>query len=469
MDSSIGAAGRQLQFTSQVVAIPYPGRGHINPMMNFCELVATRRPDILITFIVTEEWYGFIGSESRPQNIRFGRITNAIPSEIGRGKDFQKFADAVMAKMGSPVEEVLDRLEPPFPSVILYDTFLSWVLGLAEQRNIPTAGFWSQSATIFTVVNNSDVLIREGHMPFNQSFSQSDEMLAYIPGIPSICVQDLPRVSFDGLGRKLFDRAKDTISMACKGKCIVMSSIQELESQVIEALNQQLPRIPIYAIGPAIPYFKSSFTDQRRQNHKNTSDYDYLAWLDAQPRDSVLYISQGSFLSSSPEQLKEIMGGVLDSGVRFFMVARDLDDAEFQLQQGKGLVVPWCDQLEVLCHPSVGGFWSHCGWNSTQEGAYAGIPILTSPIIWDQFTNSKNIVEDWKMGWKLVLPAAAEKNTSTRQEISSVLKRFMDTESDEGKEIRRNAKYVREICLRATAEGGPAELAIQAFISTILK
>lgn len=175
MDSTIGAgSGGSLKFTSQVVAIPYPGRGHINPMMNFCELVAIRRPDILITFVITEEWYGFIGSESsRPQNIRFGRIPNAIPSEIGRGKDFQRFAEAVMAKMGSPVEDFLDRLETPFPSVILYDTFMSWVVDLAEKRNIPTAGFWTQSAAIFTILNNFDVLFREGHMPFNPSSSQS--------------------------------------------------------------------------------------------------------------------------------------------------------------------------------------------------------------------------------------------------------------------------------------------------------
>lgn len=292
--------------------------------------------------------------------------------------------------------------------------------------------------------------------------------MTYIPGIPSIRVQDLPRLSFDGIGRKMLDQAKDSVSMACKGKCLVINSIQELESQTMEALKQQFPsEIPVYSIGPPIPYFKPD-KRRRRQNHDN--NIDYIAWLDTQPRDSVLYISQGSFLSSSAEELKEIVGGVLDSDVRFLMVARDVDELLLLFgDSGKGLVVPWCDQLEVLCHPSVGGFWSHCGWNSTQEGAYAGIPFLTSPLIWDQFTNSKKIVEDWKMGWKLVLPATA--TAMRRQQISSVLKRFMDSESDGGgKEIRRNAKYVREICLRATeTEGGSAQFAIQAFIDTVLK
>ncbi|RVX22957.1 UDP-glycosyltransferase 87A2 [Vitis vinifera] len=51
---------------AHVVAMPFPGRGHINPMMNLCKLLASRRADILITFIVTEEWLGFLLSDSKP-------------------------------------------------------------------------------------------------------------------------------------------------------------------------------------------------------------------------------------------------------------------------------------------------------------------------------------------------------------------------------------------------------------------
>ncbi|KAK9940882.1 hypothetical protein M0R45_017518 [Rubus argutus] len=55
---------------------------------------------------------------------------------------------------------------------------------------------------------------------------------------------------------------------------------------------------------------------------------------------------------------------------------------------GVGFVVPWCDQLRVLCHSSVGGFWSHYGWNSAKEAVFAGVPLLT-------------FVEDWKIGWRV--------------------------------------------------------------------
>ena len=62
-----------------VVAMPFPGRGHINPMMNLCKLLASRKPDILITIVVTEEWLGFIGSDAKPDNIQFASIPNVTP------------------------------------------------------------------------------------------------------------------------------------------------------------------------------------------------------------------------------------------------------------------------------------------------------------------------------------------------------------------------------------------------------
>lgn len=194
----------------------------------------------------------------------------------------------------------------------------------------------------------------------------------------------------------------------------------------------------------------------------------YLQWLDSQPHNSVLYISQGSFLSVSHAQLEEIIAGVHASGVRFLWVAREEAD-RIQKQcggGGKGLVVPWCDQLKVLSHPSVGGFWSHCGWNSTKEGASAGLPMMTFPIFWDQTTNSKMIVDDWKIGVRVKKDGGEE--LVREDEICRVVLRVMDLENEEGKERRRRAKEIQEICRNGDCEGGSSHVDLIAFIRDII-
>ncbi|KAI3682508.1 hypothetical protein L1987_82538 [Smallanthus sonchifolius] len=319
-------------------------------------------------------------------------------------------------------------------SVLVYDTYLSWVLNIGGRMNIPVASLFTMSATVFSLSYHYDLLVENCHAGDNFT-GNVDEIVDYIPGVPPIRVADLV-TCFNGKGK-------------------------ELEARAIDAFKSKLS-IPVYAVGPAIPYF--SLSDM--QNDQNAPDY--IKWLDRQPWASVLYISQGSFLSVSDAQLEEIIAGVHDSGVRYMWIARG-DKTRFKYENGendyKGLVIPWCDQLRVLCHGSIGAFWSHCGWNSTKEGAFSGVPMLTFPIFWDQVPNSKMIVEDWKMGKRVSI---GEGILVTREEISKLIRSFMDRESEKGKEIRKRAKEVEKICRQATV-GGSAQIDIDSFISDISK
>ena len=94
-------------YSCHVVAIPYPGRGHVNPLMNFCNILASKKPDTLITFVVTEEWLGFISSSSNssPSNLQFGSIPNVIPSELVRNAYPIGFIEATLTKDGGSIWE----------------------------------------------------------------------------------------------------------------------------------------------------------------------------------------------------------------------------------------------------------------------------------------------------------------------------------------------------------------------------
>ncbi|KAF5446649.1 hypothetical protein F2P56_032260 [Juglans regia] len=133
-------------------------------MMNLCKQLVLKSPSILVTFVVTEEWLGFIGEEPKPATIRYATIPNVIPSDHDRAKDFSRFFQAINTKMEAPFEELLDRLEHPV-SAIVADTYMTWVVRLGNRRNIPVASLITMSATVFSVLHHFELLVRNGHFP----------------------------------------------------------------------------------------------------------------------------------------------------------------------------------------------------------------------------------------------------------------------------------------------------------------
>ncbi|KAG6789628.1 hypothetical protein POTOM_005737 [Populus tomentosa] len=349
--------------TLHVVAMPYPGRGHVNPMMNLCELMSSRKPDILFTFVVTEEWYDLIHSDAKkPANIHFATIPNCIPSEVGRAKDFLGFLAAVATKMEAPFEQLLDRLELPV-NVIIADTYLDWVVHVGNRRNIPVASLWTMSAYVFSLSRHVELLEQNGHFPVElsakmsllsvksfdtlpaepssnmiaPSFQRGEERVDYIPGIPPTRLVDFPNI-FHGNGRQILPRTREAVSLVSKAQYLLFTSFYDLEAQVISALKPKFP-FPVYPIGPSIPYFKiKDHSSVIGSNNHNVPGY--IEWLNSQPEGSVLYVSMGSFLSVSSSQLDEIVAGVHNSGVRFLWVSRG-ETTPFKDGGGDmGLVVP---------------------------------------------------------------------------------------------------------------------------------
>ncbi|KAI4382446.1 hypothetical protein MLD38_008410 [Melastoma candidum] len=164
-----------------LVALPYPGRGHINPMMNLCRALSSASPYLLITFVVTDEWLSLIDRSplaSIPDNLLFSTIPNVIPSESTRGNDFLGFLEAVMTKMEAPLEQLLDGFQQsqPAPSLLLFDTCLWWVVGVGARRGIPVASFWTQSSA--RLLQQLRLLLRPG----TNGSTETAPMLLYFLG-----------------------------------------------------------------------------------------------------------------------------------------------------------------------------------------------------------------------------------------------------------------------------------------------
>jgi hypothetical protein len=73
----------------------------------------------------------------------------------------------------------------------------------------------------------------------------------------------------------------------------------------------------------------------------------------------VVYASYGTVADLEPAQLYEIGNGLCNSGKQFLWVVRSVDEHKLSEQlrdkcKGKGLIVSWCPQLEVLSHKATG-------------------------------------------------------------------------------------------------------------------
>ncbi|XP_057442216.1 UDP-glycosyltransferase 87A1-like [Lotus japonicus] len=451
MDTSSGGGA------CHVVAVPFPGRGHINPMMNLCKILTSRRPNqILITFVVTEEWLSFIGGDPKPDAVRFATIPNVIPPEREKAADFPRFYEAVMTEMEAPVEQLLDELDPP-PTAIIGCVELWWPVALANRRNIPVAAFWTMSASFYSMLHHLDVFAQHRHLTLDKLGEQAEN----IPGISSAHLTDLRTVLREN-DQRVLQLALECISKVPSANYLLLTTVQELEAETIDSLKGIFP-FPVYPIGPAIPYMELG--ENHLLNTKNS--HDYMNWLDSQPAESVLYISLGSFLSVSSAQMDEILEALNSSKIRYLWVARGEASRLKEKCGDKGLVVPWCDQLKVLSNASIGGFWSHCGWNSTLEAVFAGVPMLTFPLFLDQVPNSSQIVDEWKNGCKMEISELDGDVVVGKENIEEIVKRFMDLESQEGKKMRDRARELKVSCHGAIGEGGSSDGNLEAFIGDI--
>jgi N-hydroxythioamide S-beta-glucosyltransferase len=192
-----------------------------------------------------------------------------------------------------------------------------------------------------------------------------------------------------------------------------------------------------------------------------------IKWLETKPRKSVAYVSFGSMVSLTVEQMGEIAGGLKESGLPFIWVVKEsergtLPDGFVESTKEKGLIVGWCNQLELLAHPAICCFVSHCGWNSTLEGLSLGVPMVGVPQWADQLTDAK-FVEVWGVG---VRAKEDEKGVVRKEELVMCLKKV--TEGEKRAEIEKNANKWRELAKKTVGEGGSSDKRMNEFVEQLV-
>lgn len=455
------------------------GMGHLNP---FAELAKRLSADhgFTVTFI-TCKWM-FSGSRlqqayceriesSRGFDIRFVQLPHVeIQEEEAKHMKVETLISKLLEKSKGFVESALTSLqsdESASPvSAFITDFFCSSMFDVTAKLKIPNYLFYTSSASVLSVKLCLPKLASETQISFKDADFNID-----LPGVPPIPAKDLPT--------PVLDRSDELFSMfvhhsLCLREAtgILVNTFEDLESELIKALREgkinptdarQMPRI--YPVGPII---SSSPVDY---------EADCLKWLDNQPPSSVLFVSFGSGVALSREQITELALGLDASGHRFLWVLRspsssflsigDSDVSEL-LPQGfqsrtndRGMVVPsWAPQIPILSHLSTRGFLSHCGWNSTLESISLGIPMIAWPVFAEQKINKILLVDQFKVA----IEAKMDRDGFVRrEEVERAVRELMDEGG--GMAVRERARELKEKAMSALAEGGSSYKAMADAVS----
>jgi hypothetical protein len=122
--------------------------------------------------------------------------------------------------------------------------------------------------------------------------------------------------------------------------------------------------------------------------------------------------------------------------------------------KGEGLIIRgWAAQMLILEHKAVGGFVTHCGWNSALEGISMGLPMVTWPRGAEQFYNEKLLTQVLRIGVNVGATELVKKGKLiSREEVAKAVREVIDGE--EAEERRERAKKLGEMAKAAVEEGG---------------
>ncbi|XP_024024624.1 UDP-glycosyltransferase 74F2 [Morus notabilis] len=448
-----------------VLALPYPSQGHVNPMLHFCKRLASKGLKATLATTI------FISNTFNPQSTASVQLDTISDGYDDGGFTHAKSIDDYLARLQVSGSKTLAELitrhnNSTYPiDCIVYDGFLPWALDVAHQLGIKGAAFFTQACTVnyvYYCVHHRQLTLPVTTFPV--SIDGLELLLDQLHDMPSF-------IGVEGSYPAYFEMLLSQFSNAHKADFVLVNTVYELEEQVVDSMSKVCS---LLTIGPTIP---SIYLDNRIEDDKDygidlftsndSSTFLTNNWLKNKPVGSVVYMSFGSMACLSGKQMEELAYGLKATNFYFIWAIRYSEEAKLpdkfaQETRDKGLIVNWSSQVEILSHPSVGCFFTHCGWNSTIEALSLGVPMVGMPQWTDQPTDAKLIEHLWKVGVRVKV---GEDGIVGRKEIEHCIRQVL--EGDRGTEIRKNAKKWRNLALQAISDGGSSDKNIREFVSKL--
>lgn len=466
-----------------VLFFPFMALGHMIPTIDMAKLFSARgvRATIITTPLnapvvsKTMERGHYLGAQIGLRVIQFPSVQAGLPQGLENldqdaSPEIRLKFFLAMSLFQQPLEQLLQEYRP---HGLVADAFFPWALDVASKFGIPRLAF--QGTGFFAMCALQSLT---AHKPYKGVGSDTEPFL--LPDLPDEIKLTRLQISNDltlGLENDFTRFFKEARESEERSYGTIVNTFYELEPAYAEHWRKVLGR-KAWHIGPVSLCNRDAQDKTQRGKAASIDEDECLKWLNSKNPDSVIYVCFGSVSKFPAAQLLEIAMGLEASGQQFIWVVRknkDEGDEEDWLPQGyekrmegKGLIIRgWAPQTLILDHEAVGGFVTHCGWNSTLEGVSAGVPMVTWPVFADQFYNEKLLTDVLKIG----IGVGAQRwvpfvgDFVKQDAIEKAVKAVMAGEKAE--ELRSRAKSLGGMARRAIEKGGSSYTDMDALIEEL--
>lgn len=472
------------------LVIPLVSPGHYIPTIDMVKLLAQHGVRVtLVTTPVNALRFGSILDQAIESglpicflelpfpSVEFGlpegcESLDTLPS-IGLGKNLFLAYNSLQKE----VEQYIEKLNPR-PSCLVSDTFILWAADTAKKFQIPRIIF--DGMNCFTQMCSHVLYLSKVH----ESVGESNSFV--LPGLPDrieLTRFQLP-FGFNPASKDATDFHEGVRKSESEAYGVVINSFQELEQGYADEY-QKVKGDKVWCIGPLSLCHKDASEKVQRGDKSSIDKNECLEWLDSKKNGSVIYACLGSLSRVEPAQLVELALALEASKKPFIWVVRAghktneiekwIDEEGFveRTKERALLIRGWAPQLLVLLHPAIGGFLTHCGWNSILEGVSAGVPLITWPQFHEQFLNEKLVVQVLRIGVSVgaqkVVHLGEEEKSGVEvksEDLRKAIEMVME-EGKEGDERRKRAKELSKIANKAIEDGGSSHLNMERLIKDI--
>ncbi|CAJ1890978.1 unnamed protein product [Sphenostylis stenocarpa] len=477
---------QQLHF----VLFPLMAQGHMIPMMDVAKILVRR--NVIVTVVTTPhnaarftsifDRYVESGFQIRLVQLQFPCKEAGVPDgcenldmipSLGMAADFFNATNFLR----QPAEKLFEELTPT-PSCIISDMCLPYTNHIAKKFKIPRISFVGVSCFYLFCVSAIRI-----HNVMESITTESEYF--DVPGIPDKIEMTAAKT---GLAmNEDMKQVTDTLFEAeMEAYGMIMNSFEELEPAYAGGYKK-MRNNKLWCLGPLSCSNKDHLDKAQRGKMASIEECHLKCWLDCQKPGTVIYSCFGSLCNLTAPQLIEL-GLALEASERpFIWVIREgshseglekwIEEYGFEERTNARslLVRGWAPQLLILSHPSIGGFITHCGWNSTLEAICAGVPMVTWPLFGDQFLNESLVVQVLKVGVKVGVESPVtwgeEEKVGVlvkKEDVEGAIETLMD-ETSESEERRQRVKELAEMAKGAVEKGGSSYSNVTLLIDDIMQ